>query len=478
MPLPRGFGAYSTAPGIRGSAPHSLATASSFTNVGIDFGNTFVYSATWADYDSDGRLDLLALGADYPADYSTPPVAVNKLYHNNGDGTFSENTAAHLPGAAGLFWGWIAWGDYNGDGFADILINGSPGIASTAVTASSTTKLFRNNGDGTFSENTASGLPNSDDAQFIWGDYDGDGRLDIALNGCPESCLENDYVTELYRNDGDGTFSKDANSGLPADFAWLSSGDFNSDGRLDLLVWATWKPENAGIYRNDGTAATIPDSPTRFESRLLPKGVVKLSWRESASKMLDNSLSYNLRVGTTPGGSDVVAPLAGPNGVRQLAAYGNTEGRNSAKLTGLRPGTYYWSVQTVGANYAGSSFALQHEFTIAPTPTLRLLRTKIFACKTGPRATKVFGKVSPGFEAATVALQRRFADGAGWKSVAAQTLSSPGTYMFAKVGKGVERSFWLRVRIRSKLGTVVSRSARVIVTDAGTCAKGKAGAKP
>jgi hypothetical protein len=656
IPLPGRAGLASLSTGASSSALRSAAASSSFTNVGIDFGNTWVYSVTWADYDSDGRPDLLALGLDPPSDNSALPVPVNKLYHSNGDGTFSENTAAglpslydavaswadydsdghldvliagctdiycpatasklyrnngdgtfsedtragligvvtstdmitwtdydsdgrpdvlltgglglsiasvgsssiavpptrlyhnngdgtfsentsarfpdcnwlmsawsdydgdgfpdlllsgftgsngptrsvpvtklyhnnrdgtfsentatQLPGAAGFWMGWISWGDYNGDGYPDILVNGSPEMASDTPAAASTTRLYHNDGDGTFSEDTAAGLPAVDNAQLIWGDYTGDGRLDIALNGCLGSCFENGYVTEIYQNDGDGTFSKDTNAGLPADYAWLASGDYNSDGRLDLLVWATSEPTNTGIYRNNGTAAPTPDSPIRLESHLLRRGVVRLSWQESSSKTRDNSLSYNLRVGTTPGGVDIVSPLAGPNGARQVAAYGNTEGKNFAKLTGLRPGTYYWSVQAVGANYAGSSFSPQHDFVIAPTPTLTLLRTKIFACTAGPRTTKVFGKVSPGYYSAAVALQTRFVDGAGWRAVAVKKLSSPGTFSFAKVGKGIKQSFWLRIRIRSKIGTVMSRSARVIVNDAAACAQPKAGATP
>jgi hypothetical protein len=649
MPFPGGVGAGFSSSGLRSSSLHSLATDSRFTNIGIDFGSTYVSSATWADYDSDGRLDLLILGSDPSPDFSTPPVADNKLYHNNGDGTFSENkvaglsnlygsvaswadydsdgrldvlisgcsdaycttdvttlyhnngdgtfsenTRAGLPGVRGFIgsesatwsdydldgrpdvlitgmtdesilfgatsasgialpttarlyhntgdgtfsedtsarfpglivggsaWsdydgdglpdllltgladsepltpvtklyhnngdgsfsentavhlpgevaGWkVAWGDYNGDGFADILINDSPDLTVASLTPSATTRIFRNNADGTFSEDTAAGLPDVGDAEVVWGDFNGDGRLDVALNGCPGSCIDNNYVTELYLNDGDGTFSKDASAGLPADLAWLAPGDYNSDGSLDLLVYGPWLATNNDLYRNNTAAAAAPDSPTQFESHLLRGGAVKLSWRVSGSQTLDNSVTYNLRVGTTPGGSDIVSPLAGPNGVRQVAAFGNTGGRNFAILNGLHSGTYYWSVQSVGANYMGSNFALQHDFTIAPTPTLKLLRTKIFACQAGPRTTKVFGKVSPGYYSATVALQKRFVDGAGWKAIAKKDLSSRGTYSFAKVGKGVERSFWLRVRVRSQLGTVVSPSAQVVVMDAAACAK-------
>jgi len=458
---------------------HNNGDGSFSENTKAQFPGLIWGQSAWSDYDADGRPDLLLSGIADGAD-SEP---VSKLYHNNGDGTFSENTATQLPGVAG---GWIAWGDYDGDGFADILINGATqltagGSVTSAVIPSSPTKLYRNNGDGTFSEDTASGLPAMSDAQLVWGDYDGDGSLDVALNGCIEPCSESNYVTEIYRNNGNGSFTRDENAGLPASFAWLASGDYNSDGRLDLLVYSIdpWNvsgaPPTSAVYQNDGDPVAAPDSPLGLETHLMANGIVKFSWRESDSKTLTNSVSYNLRVGTTPGGGDIVSALAGPSGTRQLVAYGNEGGRTFAKKV-IPPGTYYWSVQSVGANYAGSSFAPEHDFTIAPKVRIGLLRTQIFACTSGPRATKLFGKVSPSLFSAAVAVQIRFARGAGWRKVMAQRLSSSGTFSFAKVGKGMTRSFWVRVRVRSKLGTAVSRPTRVYVEDAAVCAAPARGA--
>jgi len=460
---------------------HNNGDGSFSENTNAQLSGLYLGMSAWSDYDADGFPDLLLNGiagltSTTSAASLASPTSLTKLYHNNGDGTFSENTAAQLPATAG---GWIAWGDYDGDGFADILINGSPAMVIAALDSptdsSAGTRLYRNNGDGTFTENTTSGLPDVGNAQLIWGDYDGDGRLDVALNGCLKPCTYSSlagpsYVTELYRNNGDGTFSKDESAGLPADFAWFAAGDYNSDNRLDLLLYDTSTLANAGLYRNDAAvAAAAPDSPVGLESHLIPKSVVRLSWDESSSKTLLNSVTYNLRVGTAPGAGDVVSALAGPSGVRQLFAYGNAEGRNFAKLKILRPGTYYWSVQAVGANYAGSYFAPEHEFVIPAKATLRLLRSHIFACTGGPRTTKVFGSVRPGYFSAFVSLQRRFARGAGWRAVTTRKLTSRGNFSFAKVGKGVKRSFWLRVRVRSKLGTVVSRPAHVYVKGVAAC---------
>ena len=76
-------------------------------------------------------------------------------------------------------------------------------------------------------------------------------------------------------------------------------------------------------------------------------------------------LSYNLRVGTTPGGTDVVSPMARPaTGHRLLAARGNAGHNLQWTLKNLPPGTYFWSVQTIDNSYKGSSFAPEGTFVI------------------------------------------------------------------------------------------------------------------
>jgi uncharacterized protein YuzB (UPF0349 family) len=463
----RSLGRFAAAPKpttVRGSTMRSsLRTSSAFTGTSASFGDNPIYWASWADYDNDGRLDVLTLGcADSYCD-----AAATKLYHNNGDGTFTEDTSAALPDG---FWTSIVWGDYDGDGFSDILLNGYTESILSSI-APSSTELLHNNGDGTFTEDASSGLPDSGDAQFVMGDYTGNGRLDIAFNGLVAPDYT-DYATQIYRNDGGGKFSEDESAGLLADWAWIASGDYDGNGCLDLLLYET-PSANAVLYKNTNTAAASPAPPDGLESFLLKNGVIELSWDESSSKTADNSVTYNLRVGTMPSDSDIVSPEALPGGSRQVVEHGNTEGRKFADLTGLGPGTYYWSVQSVGANYAGGAFASWDWFRVDPYARIVVSKTQIRPCSPRARKVKVSGIVHAGLHSAKVVLQWRFGRHSAWRALAKKDLPSSGDFKFTRRFKKVKRSFWLRARIRSEIKTVVSGSRRVKVKGPFACIKPK-----
>ncbi len=127
----------------------------------------------WIDYDQDGLLDLyLVNGAATPAYKPAPPLR-SALYRNNGDGTFSDVTEKAGVGAEGLFGMGIAVGDYDNDGFPDLFLCGYGHCI-----------LYHNNRDGTFTDVTAhSGVANSGRwaSSAAWFDYDNDGRLDLVI---------------------------------------------------------------------------------------------------------------------------------------------------------------------------------------------------------------------------------------------------------------------------------------------------------
>jgi hypothetical protein len=148
-------------------------------------------SAAWADYDNDGFLDLY-IGSG----------TTSQLYRNNGDGTLSNVTVAAGVNATSI--SAIAWGDYNNDGQVDLYL----GHVATA------NLLYRNNGDGTFSDVTAAtGVagPDTEARAVSWADYDRDGHLDIfivhSINGAAPN--KNNI---LFKNNGDGTFTDVAGS--------------------------------------------------------------------------------------------------------------------------------------------------------------------------------------------------------------------------------------------------------------------------
>ena len=214
------------------------------------------------DYDRDGWQDILLInGADWPGHKKNRTTL--RLYHNNGDGTFTDVTT-HAGLDVELYGMGVAVGDYNNDGFPDILI-----------TCVGQNRLFRNTGKGTFVDVTnASGLGKREgfSTSALWFDYDRDGLLDLfvcnyvkwspdhdvfcSLDGKHKSyCTPEAYrgaTCWLFHNRGDGKFEDvTAASGI-FDSSSKSLGvalfDENHDGWPDLLVANDTQPNK--LYRN------------------------------------------------------------------------------------------------------------------------------------------------------------------------------------------------------------------------------------
>jgi fibronectin type 3 domain-containing protein len=288
----------------------------------------------WGDYDNDGDLDIVVTGFSNFNYFS-------KVYRNDS-GAFFDIGAA-LQGVSG---GSVAWGDYDGDGNLDVLLTGTfsgPGI-------NYVTKVYQNDG-GSFTD-VAAGLPGVDRSAAAWGDYDNDGDLDILLVGQHGGF----GFSEIYRNDN-GSFV-DILAVLTANgpVAW---GDYDNDGDLDILA-------GAKIYRNNVTKAnTVPLAPTGLVANITGNSVA-LSWTQAADgETAQNSLTYNLRLGTTPGGSEVVSPMSEVvAGTRWIPQWGNVNHNTQWTIQRLPRGTYYCSVQAVDNAFAGSAFAPEQSFAV------------------------------------------------------------------------------------------------------------------
>jgi hypothetical protein len=231
------------------------------------------------DYDNDGRLDLFftngARLADPMPDGARPdksdPKYWNRLFHQQQDGTFADVTEkAGLTGMAQNAYGMgAAVGDYDNDGFADLYVTNYGGNT-----------LYRNNGDGTFSDVTArAGVAASGwSASAGFFDADNDGRLDLFVTRyvewsfqgnryCGEKkpgyrayCHPDNYeaVTNvLFRNNGDGTFTdvstksgiaSASGKGLGVAFA-----DYDHDGFMDVYV--ANDSVQSFLFHNDGKGA-------------------------------------------------------------------------------------------------------------------------------------------------------------------------------------------------------------------------------
>jgi hypothetical protein len=209
--------------------------------------------ATFFDYDGDGWLDVYFLNGCWLSDVSDNRgrrlrgKLANSLYHNNGDGTFTDVTQQAGVGDRGFGVGSSA-ADYDGDGDLDLyVLNYGPNV------------LYRNNGDGTFTDvSRESGLADPRwSLSAPWFDYDGDGDLDVyvanylaydrgkftavyAAENYPGPLAYSGQPDALYRNNGDGTFTdvtREAGLYNPEGRAMSATvADLNNDGRLDLYV--------------------------------------------------------------------------------------------------------------------------------------------------------------------------------------------------------------------------------------------------
>jgi hypothetical protein len=166
-----------------------LETAISFVDVAQSAGITFRHDNAaspdkylietmgsgcgWIDYDQNGLLDLYLVNGAATRVYTPEQPLRSALYRNNGDGTFTDVTAKAGVGAEGLFGMGVAVGDYDNDGFPDLLVLGYGRCI-----------LYHNNGDGTFTDvTTKAGVQNAGmwASSAAWFDYDNDGKLDLVI---------------------------------------------------------------------------------------------------------------------------------------------------------------------------------------------------------------------------------------------------------------------------------------------------------
>ncbi len=279
-----------------------------FTDISAALTGVDISSVAWGDYDNDGDLDILLTGYTGSAD-------VSKVYRNDGGGTFTDIGAALI----GVCFSSVAWGDYDNDGDLDILLTGQTGSSDYV------SKVYRNDGGSTFTDIGAD-LPGVVLGSVAWGDCDNDGDLDILLTGY-WNLGSPYYISKVYRNDGGGTFT-DIGADLPgvinSSVAW---GDYDNDGDLDILLAGDsgWGYVSK-VYRNDSPVANAgPEPPTGLGASTSTGGAT-LSWQVSTDGQTPSAgLTYNLRVGTTPGGAGVVSPMASSTGYRKVARRGNAD---------------------------------------------------------------------------------------------------------------------------------------------------------
>lgn len=272
-----------------------------FVDSGIPLLGLHYSAADWGDYDNDGDLDLALVGEAG----ETPSF---RLYENQGNNTFSEVTTG-IPGRTYSNVGWI---DYNNDGQLDLLVGGSltgygPGgvttlyqndagtltaIPDTPFAAASypafdwadydkdgypdlllagriaenggtnVAHVYHNNGDNTFTT-IPTNLNGIAWGVASWIDYDNDDNIDIFLTGCPDGSYCSSVSTNLYHNNGDGTWAEVGTPFIQVGRSGADWGDYNNDGYLDVIILGSYLPGR--LYRNAGNG-TFQDTGLSFPS--------------------------------------------------------------------------------------------------------------------------------------------------------------------------------------------------------------------
>ncbi len=217
---------------------------------------TMISGVALFDYNNDGLQDIFFVnGAAIQNLEKEGPAFYNRLYRNNGNGTFTDVTESAGVSGIGYSMG-VAAGDYDNDGFEDLYVTGV-----------NHNQLLHNNGNGTFTDVTAqagvSGISNKYGKTWAmsagWFDYDNDGKLDLlvvnyvrwdpqnepacAVNRIPSYCSPDKFQglpNFLYRNNGDGTFTDVSEaSGLAAHVGkgmGVAFADYDGDGYSDVFI--------------------------------------------------------------------------------------------------------------------------------------------------------------------------------------------------------------------------------------------------
>jgi hypothetical protein len=224
----------------------------------------------WLDYNQDGLMDLFFVQSGETDAYKPAHPLRSALYRNNGDGTFTDVTEKAGLGGAGHYGQGVAVGDFDNDGYPDLYVTGY----GRAI-------LYHNNGDGTFTDVTAkAGVADEGgwSTSAGWFDYDKDGWLDLLVTNyiewtpktnlwCGERrpgyrsyCNPNNYKgqkTKLYHNNHDGTFTdvSDASGvGKPESKGMgVVIADFNGDGWPDIAIANDTWPNFLFLNKHDGT---------------------------------------------------------------------------------------------------------------------------------------------------------------------------------------------------------------------------------
>ncbi len=308
----------------------------------------------WGDFDADGDMDLAMAGTS-----NIGPVM--RVLKNDGTGVFSIGLYSELVPAKN---GRLAWGDFNNDGDLDLLVTGDNSTQSNFVPVTVVYEYLA--ADDRFTEYTNQDFEDLTQGSASWGDFNNDGWLDILISG-KYADEDSARSTRLYRNQGGVSFIEDLNTSgdlINVDLGAAAWGDYNGNQKLDVFLTgrtaASPPTYTFVLFENIDTLLNVsPVQPLDPGTQVLGREVT-LSW-DSPNHLPAAQipgLTYNVVLKKVGDNISLMPPQADKaSGYRRIVRQGNIGHRLSWTLRDLEDGDYVWQVQTVDQDFEGSVFS-------------------------------------------------------------------------------------------------------------------------